>query len=182
MGKSESKYNNTAKKMNSAMIRLLESEDFEQITVTEVCNEAEVNRSTFYSHYTNTRELLAETRINLLGEFLSNFEHLSENENFLSRDYLYTYLTFLERNGTIFKIMLTNSELFEPDSIFNDFKDIFAKGVFLKDEIRPAFVDYKLRFIASGITSIVSTWLTGGCKESKEFIIEVISECIGVKR
>ena len=47
MNKSESKYFNTAIRMDEALIALLEKKDFEYITVKEICDKAGVNRSTF---------------------------------------------------------------------------------------------------------------------------------------
>ena len=60
MNKSESKYFNTAAKMDEALISLLEKKDFEYITVKEICVLAGVNRSTFYLHNETTRDLLIE--------------------------------------------------------------------------------------------------------------------------
>ena len=62
MGKAETKFANTAKKMDSALLRLLETTAFEKISVTMLCNEAQVNRSTFYAHYSDTSDLLVEVR------------------------------------------------------------------------------------------------------------------------
>ena len=45
MNKNESKYFNTAVKMDAALMSLLEKKDFEYITVKEVCAEAGVNCS-----------------------------------------------------------------------------------------------------------------------------------------
>ena len=61
MNKSESKYFNTAIKMDKAFLALLEEKDFEYITVKELCKRADVNRSTFYLHYENMTDLLAES-------------------------------------------------------------------------------------------------------------------------
>ena len=51
MNKSESKYFNTATKMDLALISLLKKKSFDYITVSEICETAGVNRSTFYLHY-----------------------------------------------------------------------------------------------------------------------------------
>lgn len=61
MNRNESKYFNTAARMDEALLALLEKKDFEFITVREICEAAGVNRSTFYLHYENTRELLDES-------------------------------------------------------------------------------------------------------------------------
>ena len=51
MNRSESKYFNTARLMDDALIDLLSEKEFEYITVKEICEKAGVNRSTFYLHY-----------------------------------------------------------------------------------------------------------------------------------
>ena len=60
MDRSQSKYFHTAAKMDEALISLLNEKEFEYITVKEICARAGVNRSTFYLHYENTRDLLEE--------------------------------------------------------------------------------------------------------------------------
>ena len=57
MNKNESKYFNTAVKMDQALIFLLEKKNFEYITIKENCSTAGVNRSTFYLHNENTYDL-----------------------------------------------------------------------------------------------------------------------------
>ena len=74
MNKAESKYFNTAKKMDNALISLLDEKSFEYITVSEICKKANVNRSTFYLHYENTVDLLNETVRYLLDYFSAYFD------------------------------------------------------------------------------------------------------------
>lgn len=71
MNKSESKYFNTAIKMDKAFLQLLEKKDFEYISVKEICEKAGVNRSTFYLHYDNISDLLSESIRYMNEQFLS---------------------------------------------------------------------------------------------------------------
>ena len=71
MNKSESKYFNTALRMNEALITLLEKKDLEYITVKEICQTAGVNRSTFYLHYESVSDLVNETVETINARFLS---------------------------------------------------------------------------------------------------------------
>lgn len=73
MNKNESKYFNTAVKMDKALVALLEKKDFEYITIKEICALAGVNRSTFYLHYENVYDLLEETTQYITDTFLSYF-------------------------------------------------------------------------------------------------------------
>ena len=79
MNKNESKYFNTATKMDLALISLLKKKPFEYITVSEICETAGVNRSTFYLHYETIADLLNETTRYLLDGFLSYFSSLVDN-------------------------------------------------------------------------------------------------------
>ena len=51
MNRSESRYFATAARMDEAFLALMAKKDSEYITVKEICEVAEVNRSTFYLHY-----------------------------------------------------------------------------------------------------------------------------------
>ena len=118
MNKSESKYFNTAKKMDKALISLLEEKSFEYITVSEICKKANVNRSTFYLHYENTIDLLNETARFLLDGFMAYFddkrksiakklmESTLDELNFISDEYLHPYLSYIKENRLVFSTVL----------------------------------------------------------------------------
>ena len=78
MNKSESKYFNTALRMDEALITLLEEKDLEYITVKEICHQAGVNRSTFYLHYETIADLVSETLEMINQRFLSYFPQKEE--------------------------------------------------------------------------------------------------------
>ena len=50
----------TKRSLKTAMIEMLSKEDFEHISITELCRRAEVSRITFYSHYSDKYSLLDE--------------------------------------------------------------------------------------------------------------------------
>ena len=104
MNKSESKYYNTALLMDEALLRLLEKKDFEFITITEVCQKAGVNRSTFYLHYENMDDLLVETIQMINKRFNEAFNNKKVNASLASKEELFFiddenlihYLTFVK--------------------------------------------------------------------------------------
>ena len=48
----------TKRSLKAAMIEMLSKEDFEHISITELCRKADVSRITFYSHYNDKYALL----------------------------------------------------------------------------------------------------------------------------
>ena len=138
MNRNESKYFNTAVRMDKALIELLEKKDFEYITIKEICERAGVNRSTFYLHYENTSDLLAETTAYITDSFLSyftddkssirlNFEKSDLKELFyITPEYIVPYLAYIKENSRVFKTSLKHLNSMNFNSVYEKmFKHVF---------------------------------------------------------
>ena len=120
MNKNESKYFNTALLMDEALLILLETKEFEFITVKEICLKAGVNRSTFYLHYQNVNELLIEAIEMINKRFYESFSikkfdvtKASKDESFfITLNYLIPYLNFVKDNKRVFKLIHDKPESF----------------------------------------------------------------------
>ena len=190
MNKNESKYFNTAIKMDEALISLLEKKDFEYITIKEICDTAGVNRSTFYLHYDNTSDLLKEATQHILDRFVSYFSVdtksiTSRFDNsklkdlvFITPEYIEPYLTFIKNNQRIFKTSLKQSGVMGMDEVYNRlFTNIFSPILsrFYFPEKDKAYV---MKFYLSGITAIVMEWLDRDCSDDMYTIIKIIIDCV----
>lgn len=58
MAKEDMRTKRTKKALKKAIIKLMMNESIDKISVTDLCNEAEINRVTFYSHYNGKFDLL----------------------------------------------------------------------------------------------------------------------------
>lgn len=74
------------------MLRPLETIAFEKIGVTMLCNEAKVNRSTFYAHYSDTSDLLDEVRRSALKNLSERIKHLATGDSPIDRRFLIAYM------------------------------------------------------------------------------------------
>ena len=195
MNKAESKYFNTAIRFNKALLSLLEKKPFEYITIREICETAEVNRSTFYLHYENTVDLLSETTRYVLDNFSSYFSSdiiledmgkiTAKYENcdlqdlkFINEKYLYPYLSFIKDNQQVFSAVLSRPTTFGSEAIFkrlfdNIFKPILDRFHYPRDD-----QNYVMMFYLNGIAAIITEWLKDGCQKSIEDICTIIHICI----
>lgn len=190
MNRSESKYFNTATKMDLALISLLKKKPFEYITVSEICETAGVNRSTFYLHYETIGDLLTETARYLINDFLAYFSNdvksISVNLTdceldeliFVCDKYLRPYLTYIKDHKEVFSTVLLHVQTFRFDDVYaRMFENIF-------DPILDRFHypaenrKYAMMYYLNGINAIVLEWLKDGCSKSIEAVSEIISVCI----
>lgn len=190
MNKSESKYFNTAIKMNDALVTLLARKPFEYITVSEICKEAGVNRSTFYLHYENTLDLLSETTKRMMDSFLSYFPVETErittqfsncelNElNYISSEYLHPYLSYIKGNRLVFSTAMAHSVSFGFDSIYRRMFQYIFDPILARFRYPEGDRQYVMMFYLNGIIAIVVQWLNEGCEKTEEEIARIIQECI----
>lgn len=76
----------TKNAIKNSLLDVLQKKNFTDVTVTEVCRNAEINRGTFYLHYTNMTGVLNEIIDDVFQNAKSLFEHLNlDNYNPSSR-------------------------------------------------------------------------------------------------
>lgn len=191
MNRSEAKFKNTSAKMNKALMTLLETKDFTDITIMDICKLADVNRSTFYAHYDNTYELLKEAKENLIKNFsnecnfdnpvdFSNMKNLTtEDLNFVSPKYLIPYLQYVEKHKRLFKIYANNSFLFQSDETEDQMiEDIFVPILAKHGVEDKKLVCYMQKYFLKGINAIINEWIKNDCEDDILFICEIIIFCI----
>lgn len=193
MNKSESRYFNTAVKMDKALINLLDKKAFDFITVKEICNEAGVNRSTFYLHYESTVDLLEEAIEYTNEQFLSYFNesgkgfiedmnNKSENELILiSPKYLKPYLKYIKDNKALHLSGVLKSAYMKPQEKFERMAEHIFYPIMERLGVDERRREYMLTFYIHGIVAIVEQWLKNDCRERIDEICEIIIHCVPKK-
>ena len=186
MNKSESKYFNTATKMDLALISLLKKKPFEYITVSEICETASVNRSTFYLHYETISDLLDETTRYLLDDFRSYFPTdtidlvcCDRNELvFVCDKYLTPYLTYIKNHKEVFGTAITHNKILKFEDVHKRLFDNIFNPILDRFHYPSSTRQYVMMYYLNGINAIVLEWLKNGCDKSIAEISEIISVCI----
>jgi len=190
VNKNESKYFNTARKMNEALINLIDKKDFEYVTVKEICEMAGVNRSTFYLHYENISELLEETTRYIIDGFLAYFTHDKSrlvlnvettpinDLQFIRPEYIMPYLSYVRENRRVFKTAVKHLGTLDFDNVYERmFSHVFSP-ILERFNIPANEREYTMKFYLTGITAMVMDWLNNDCRESDEDMCRIIIRCI----
>jgi len=189
MNKSESKYFHTAERMDEALLSLLLEKDFENITVKDVCARAGVNRSTFYLHYENTADLLAEAVALIHRRYQQRFPDpgpasaavtaLPKKDLFFITDqWLLPWLDFVKENRRIYKAIHTQIDVFGAERTYRDyFQNVFSP-ILSQHGVASEKHEYIMEFYRHGLVSVMLKWVEGDCRESVEEIAEIIKLCV----
>ena len=190
MNKNESKYFNTAIRMDEALITLLEKKDFAYITIKEICDTAGVNRSTFYLHYENTTDLLKETTRYILDKHFAYYsadtKGISERFAgcrlddlvFVTSEYLTPYLTFVRENQRIFKVSVKQFNSLNMDEVYGKMFEHIFNPILERFHVPEGERTYVMKFYLTGVFAIVMEWLNRDCSDNMDAIVKVITDCV----
>ena len=192
MNKNESKYFNTAAIMDEALLQILETKDYEYISVKEVCARAGVNRSTFYLHYESMDDLLNETIEMINNKFYSSFQSRIKITNnilrkdkkeliFINETFLVPYLNFILENKKLFLLQYKKPYIFKADKKIEEWNNDLFIPIATSFGIEKNIQNYFIRYFIDGIMAIIICWLENDCKEDINTIIDVIYKCTGIK-
>ena len=186
MNKNETKYLNTARLMNEALLILLEKKNYEFITVKEICKKAGVNRSTFYLHYETMDDLLEETIDYITSKMYSKFhEGLSIDKNkitsapldelvLIKLEYLTPYLEFVRDNKKVFNVAVSQPTVLRFPQIFDSlYAEVFSP-ILSRYGVPDADKKYLMSFYLNGIYSVIMAWIGNACKDDIAHIAELL--------
>lgn len=176
----------TKKILFDTLLKLMKQKNFDKIKISDICEEALINRSTFYAHYADKYELLD----NLVEDLkLSLLKDLENNENnAFSKEYIMKLLSILidhidEKKDIYSAIILNNRNGFLVDFLV----DVIERESSLRlknneDIIKSQLpLDIIVKFYSGGLISICLSWLTQKEKYTKEELIEYINKLIPEK-
>ena len=167
MNKSESKYFNTAIRFDKALLSLLEKKPFEYISIREICEKAEVNRSTFYLHYETIGDLLEETTRYILDDFLAYFtsdvnfevENLKDCKLdeifFIRKEYLVPYLTYVRDHKEIFATILMHYKTLNFDDVHRQMFEYIYHPVLDRFGYNKENRNYVMMYYLNGIMAVL---------------------------
>lgn len=152
-------------KIKKEFINLIQTKELNKISVSDICKNAQLNRTTFYANYTDIYELAdtvrQELEDNLSVIYAREIENRSNTHDF-SKLFRHIY-----ENQLIYK---TYFKL----GYDNNYK-ILQYDISLAEKLfSNRFVNYHCEFFKSGITAIIKIWLEGGCKETPEEMYEIV--------
>jgi len=162
----------------TTLMDLLKEKAFEEIKVSDICNKALINRSTFYAHYQDKYELVVGFISTLKEELASAIKE--NGSTFNTKEYylemIELILTHIEKKKSIYQDILINNRNsivmdILLDVINSDVNKHLEKTLKEKEEIPKRVIS---TFYIGAVTSLCMEWLRNTNEYSKEEIIHYL--------
>ncbi len=169
--KNNQRYKAGSEKIETAFLSLLYNKKYDDISISEICQRAEINRSTFYTHYEDINDLI----IKIESKFSNSISLIFDNGLKYDNKTFEEMFEFVKKNRYFYKSFLhipytSIAEAKARDKILNNIKyndKIVANDIGLL---------YRANFFGAGIKEICKLWLDRDCKESPKQMAKLLQE------
>lgn len=175
----------TRKNLYESLLYLLKEKTFEEIKVSDICEKALINRSTFYAHYNDKYELFADLinalKTSFANELNTNTKISNSKEYYL--EMLRIFLDHVDSNRDIYSaIMIHNKNSVIMDMIYDTLNEDIKKRIEHENSRKNVPSDIITKFYLGAVFNVGTEWLKNSNHYSKQDILNyleiLISETI----
>lgn len=174
--KTDRRVRKTKKQLRQGLAKLMEKKSINEITVKELVDEVDINRSTFYLHYTDIFDMLAKIEDELMDEIMDIITPITPftEDNSSAMDKAYSYLsklfTMLNNNADICKALCgPHGDMAFINRIEEYIADHTAQYT---AHLFPTDLESDLKYIHSycitGCVGMVKKWILGSYTDTAE--------------
>lgn len=168
----------TRKAIKTSLIKLMGDKDISNITITEIANDADINRKTFYAHYRDLYDILDEIENDMIKQLF----HILDNADIMKIMYnpyplLKELTTELYKDFEFHKLLVQseyNNNLLKK--IQGAFKNRIMELTADKVKINLDIYSFIIDFITSGIVSSYKEWF----KSDRNISLEQLTKSLSV--
>lgn len=155
----------TKQTLLDAFCRLAETTPVEEITVTQLCRESGINRTTFYRYYSIPMDVLIQKAEELTAQTFGQAGQPIEDTYEFMLHICNCYYENRQLLGICLKAQRNLLQLYY-DTMLHHFSNL---GILL---------DPTNNFLAGGIASTIMAWVMQGCTTPAEEMAEFLYDCI----
>lgn len=158
--------------IEQSFLELLKQKPVSKITVTELCELAQINRATFYKHYLDVPDLMEQLENQLFDEIRSVFGA----EEVELKPFLLKMLHYTSKERE--KYMALGGENGDPNLMTKTFLVCYESAYPIMQQNMPGMKESERQmlyhFLSQGAGGVLTWWIRDGMQQSPEFIAQFI--------
>lgn len=179
--KEDRRIRRTQRLLKESLGELMSEKSFNSITVKDITEKADLNRGTFYLHYTDTYALLKAMEEDVLEDFqemIDNYLHMGPSTDLIP--VLSPVIHYIVENQDICRNLFENSA---SSDFLTKFKNLIHKNALslaleLYPSCRSDSFEYFFEFAICGATGIIRKWLYSDMPEAEETIARLSNDAV----
>lgn len=148
--------------LNESFLKFLAQKPLTRITIKEICEEADVNRSTYYAHFTDPYDQLKKLEADIMTDMSAFVDSLLEGETRSEknqRQKVRAILEYIQSRRNVFQVLLGKSGDLD---LQRDILTFFGERIFEPDQAADSVSlerAYKYIYTSTGSFGIIYHWI-----------------------
>lgn len=156
--------------LQTALIERMQQKPLNRITVREVCEAADINRSTFYMHYKDMYDLIDEIEEQVYQDIDAIFA--KEPPSVQNMEQL---LNYVQKNKDLFRCQFQQRSGISISRFSTILHAHYGKKLLYNHTAAPSLESiYLYEFLYTGILGVLQKWLQNDCKDDCKQVAEVV--------
>jgi len=160
--------------LQKSLLDLMETQPIHKITVTDICNLADVNRGTFYAHYSDPHDLLVQIEQELYEALCQSLG--SSFRGGMPSALIAGLVEIIAQNGELFRVLFSEygDREFIRKLVYIAHDSSTAEWQSLAKDVPATRLEALYAYIAHGSAGVIENWVRAGMQESSREIAELI--------
>jgi AcrR family transcriptional regulator len=178
--KQDRRMRRTRTALQNAYLQLMKNYKEHEITVSMITDEADINRATFYTHFSNKEDFLEEMLFELLAglenAILRAFDHQNKIKIAKLTPTTKELFLYIEDNKQAFFALSMSHRDFEK-RVETLFHHIFTKKIYIETKSPLDEIDYDIfiHYQTKATLSLLNYWIKSNFSYSKEFMMDKLT-------
>lgn len=166
----------TKRLLRESLLELLRDKPVEHITVKELCELAELNRSTFYAYYNDVPALYQEMGGELAQALLDHIRAINQGNGIDTEP----MLSYIRDNQELFRLLVYRDKYLNANQPVQRqiIQGYFGLAPELSLSCAPEEREYFLEYLYMGGTGIIHRWVRNGCDLPPRQVAGLVSTLI----
>ncbi|MHC1772202.1 MAG: TetR/AcrR family transcriptional regulator [Flexilinea sp.] len=162
--------------LRQSLLELMKEQPINKITTTDICKHADINRNTFYTHYSSPDDLLTQIENELFAEIKQSVERSLKAEMISSL--LLEIFQAITENGDLCKILFSEfgDKVFLKRIMYIAHDRCLTEWSAMAPGVAISQLEMAYTFTANGCVGIIESWIQGGLTENPQEIAHFIDK------
>lgn len=156
-------------------MKLLKEKPISSITIKELCAEADINRSTFYAHYSDQYDLLHQIEEEIIQEMNDTLTKYNYNKDEEALIMTVKLLEYVAENRDICQTLFSeNGDISFQKRVMQIGQEHTIKNWMDEHKMDEQISEYLSLFAISGSIHVIEKWLKDGMDKTPQEMAEII--------
>lgn len=166
--------------IRESLVNLLGDKPIARITIKELCELADINRATFYAHYTDQYDLLKKIQSEFIADINSYLDSCAlgfEETNLLKM--ISRIFEYISQNKELCRVLLGRNG--DIDFQTNIMQIVSERVVFewrKKEKVDESTAEYIYTYVATGCIGVIRKWLFDKKPKSPKDMAEFVNQLV----